>query len=327
MMNALRRRDLEIAQRGARKDARRAPADDHRPGADADLRQGPRPPLRDRQPCRGRSLAGLAAGRAASGGRRTTFMPADSERHVAARAIEAIFDGRRELTRRRKRIVVGDERADLPDRQVPAASTRRARSRRLRDLDGHHRRRRPGGCARSWPRRSGRRSRSCAPRAWRRSSAWRGAVELHDGETGEHVEPDGGRRRVPRRPAAGSIADQRGRCCAPRRRCTTSARSAIPDGILAKPGALTAAERERDGAAHADRLRAARRLRERAAAARGDDRAHPPRVLRRHRLSARPGRRARSRSRAGSSRSPTSSTPCSATAATGRPCRWTTRSK
>ena len=77
-------------------------------------------------------------------------------------------------------------------------------------------------------------------------------------------------------------------------------------------------ERKRDGAPHDGRPPDPRRLRERAARHGGDDRPHPPRAVRRQRLPARPERRGHSARRDGSSRSPTSSTPCSATAATGR---------
>ena len=103
---------------------------------------------------------------------------------------------------------------------------RRGRNRRhLRDLIRHHRQAaRPRNFRNSsgWPR--SKRSRSCVPRARRRSNGLTRAIEMHDEDTGRHVNRMaaiaaflGGQTGHGRR---------RGRCCcAPRRRCTTSARS------------------------------------------------------------------------------------------------------
>ena len=73
-MNALRQRELELAQAGPQQSARGSPADADGHGAGADLHQGHRAPLRARQPGgpRGGRDGAQRAGRPAP---TTTFMP------------------------------------------------------------------------------------------------------------------------------------------------------------------------------------------------------------------------------------------------------------
>ena len=285
-MNALRQRELELAQKAHSKalEERLQTLMDRAPVPD--LHQGHGAPLRARQPgCpRGRRAGGRTSW---SASRDADIMPAEAERRVAEsdrrilehggtyEAEETLRVGEQERTFLTVKFPFVDD--DGRDRRDLRASrpTSPTRSRRK-------------SCGKSWPQAQERAIEEL--RASRQETVERlaKAIEMHDAETGEHVNRMA--------TIAAFLASQLGldrdrvlllRAAAPMH---DVGKVATPDGILRKRGPAHPRGARGDGAPHHRRLRDPRRLRERAAAARRDDRADPPRALGRQRLSAGAGR-------------------------------------